>query len=243
MAIFEAFTGSAAKKAAAANKAEYEKYGTKAEGALNTAFNPSLEALNEGNEAWSSVANLGEKYGGATNLYEDALGVNGPEGNARGRAAYQAGPGFDENVTAAADRAAREAVSKGISLGGNATDAITRTTSNLYNNEWQKWLGHLQGFVNPELQATTSAAGGRAAGKGAIAGLYQNDAQNRTNVFGNVAGGIANSNTASANAQAQASSQFWSALASLGGNIAKAAVPGGGSVASSVGSKVGGWFS
>jgi len=171
MGVFEIFTNSAAKKAAAANKAEYEKYEQQGLGALNTAFNPSLEALNEGNEAWSSVANLGGKYGAATDLYQDALGVGGAEGNARARGAYQAGPGFDVNVTEAADRAAREAVSKGISLGGNAADAITRTTSNLYNNEWQKWLGHLQGFVNPELQATTSAAGGKAAGKGAVAGV------------------------------------------------------------------------
>jgi len=221
MAIFEAFTGSAAKKAAAANKAEYEKYGTKAEGALNTAFNPSLEALNEGNEAWSSVSNLGEKYGGATSLYQDALGVNGPAGNTRGRDAFQTGPGYEFMRDEASDNALRQANAKGISLGGNAVDSVTRLSSNLANQEWGKWLDRLQGFVNPELAATTSAAGGRAAGKGAIAGLYQNDAQNRTNVFGNVAGGIANSNTASANAQAQASSQFWSALASLGGNVAR----------------------
>jgi len=227
MGVFEIFTNSAAKKAAAANKAEYEKYEQQGLGALNTAFNPSLEALNEGTEAWSSVSNLGEKYGGATNLYQDALGVGGAEGNARARGAYQAGPGFDVNVTEAADRAAREAVSKGISLGGNATDAITRTTSNLYNNEWQKWLGHLQGFVNPELAATTSAAGGKAAGKGAIAGLHQTDAQNRVNIFGNRAGGIANSNTAAANSAASGSAAFWSALASLGGNAARAMGPGG----------------
>ena len=128
----------------------------------------------------------------------------------------------------ASDRALREANAKGISLGGNAVDAVTRLTSNLYNQEWGKWLDRLGGFVNPELQATTSAAGGKAAGKGAIAGLWQSDAQNRSNVFGNVASGIANSNTAAANAQMQSSAQFWNALANLGGSVAKATMGGGG---------------
>jgi len=231
MGVFEIFTNSATKKAAAANKAEYEKYEQQGLGALNTAFNPSLEALNEGTEAWSSVANLGGKYGAATDLYQDSLGVNGPAGNARGRDAFQTGPGYEFMRDEASDNALRQAGAKGISLGGNAVDAVTRLSSNLANQEWGKWQDRLAGFVNPELAATTSAAGGKAAGKGAIAGLHQTDAQNRVNIFGNRAGGIANSNTAAANAAASGSAAFWSALASLGGNVAKAYGSGGGKAA------------
>src|SRR5262249_30273196 len=148
---------------------------------------------------WSSVADLGSKYGKATNLYQDALGVNGTDAGAAARGAFQTSPGYEWARDQATDQALREANAKGISLGGNAVDAVTRLSSNLANQEWGKWLDRLQGFVSPELQATTSAAGGQSAGQGAIAGLWQNDAQNRINVRGNTAGGIANSNTAAAN--------------------------------------------
>jgi len=220
MGLFDVFTGSSAKKAAAANKAEYEKYKTEGLSDLDTGMAGSLPAVDSAIDAYTPLSDLGGKYGKATDLYSDALGVNGAEGNTRAVGSFQAGPGYefmrDQAIEAGSRGASR------FSPGGNEIDAVTRLGSNLANQEYGNWLTRLGGFVNPELQAVSGAAGGKAAGYGAKAGLFSTDALNRVNLRGNVAGGIANSNTAAANAQMSASGNFWNGLMSLGGNAAKA---------------------
>jgi hypothetical protein len=220
MGIWDSFTGKPAKQAAAQNTALYKQYGTEAQADLDKGFAGAMPELTNAVEAYTPLANLGAKYGAGTDTYMDALGINGPGGNANATNAFQASPGYawmrDQAIEATARNMNRT------SPGGNEIAAVTDRASNLANQEYQNWLTRLGGFVNPELQATSGAAGGRAAGYGAKAGLWQNDAQNRIGVRGNVASGIANSNTAAANAQMQASGNFWSSLMNLGGNVAKA---------------------
>jgi len=220
MGLLDAFTGKPAKQAAAANKAEYEKYGTESMGDLDTGFAGAMPELDNAVGAWSPLSSLGTKYGKATDLYSDALGVNGAEGNARATGAYQTSPGYAGMRDEAIEQTMRNASRMG--GGGNVFQAVTDRASDLANRQYDSWLTKLGGFVNPELSATSGAAAGKAAGYGAKAGLWQTDAQNRIGVRGNVAGGIANSNTAAANAQMQASGNFWNGLMSLGGNVAKA---------------------
>ena len=223
MGIFDAFTGKPAKQAAANNAAEYRRYGNEAMGDLDRGMASALPELDSAIASWGNLKGLGAKYGRGTDGYMDALGVNGPEGNARAREAFVAGPGYDFQVDEAVNRAQRAGAR--FSPGGNEMDAVTRVASGLAGQEWGNHLNRLGGLVNPELQATTGAASGEAAGYGAKAGAYGNDAQSRVNVRGNVAGGIANSNNQAAQAQMNASSQFWNGLMSLGGNIARAAWP------------------
>jgi len=172
--------------------------------------------------AYTPLSNLGQKYGAGTNLYMDSLGVNGPGGNANATGAFQASPGYNWQRDQAIEATARNANRFG--AGGNELAAVTDRASNLANQEYGNWQNRLVGFVNPELTATSGAAGGQAAGYGAKAGLWQNDATNRIGVRGNVASGTANSNTSAANAQMQASGNFWNGLMSLGGDIAKASM-------------------
>jgi hypothetical protein len=225
MSIWDIFTGGSAKDAAAQNAALYQDYQKQGLADLGKAYDPTLAAVQGATAAFNPLSDLGAKYGKATDLYMGALGVNGQAGNQAAQSAFQTGPGFDFAVSDAADRAAREAVAKGIGLGGNAVQAITDRTSNLYNQEYGNWLNRLQGFVPQEQQAVGQAAAGTAAGKGAEAGFYQTDAQNKVNLRGNVAGGIANSNTAAANAAMQASGNFWNGLMNLGSAAIGAAYP------------------
>jgi hypothetical protein len=222
MGIWDSLTGKPAKQAAAQNTALYNKYGTEAQADLDKGFAGAMPELTNAVEAYTPLSELGAKYGAGTNTYMDALGINGPGGNARATGSFQESPGYawmrDQAIEATARNMNR------ISPGGNEIAAVTDRASNLANQEYQNWLTRLGGFVNPELQATSGAAGGKAAGYGAKAGLWSTDAQNRIGVRGNVASGIANSNTAAANAQMQASSNFWQGLASLGGNVAAAAM-------------------
>jgi hypothetical protein len=223
MGIFDVFTGSSAKKAAAANTAEYNKYGTNASNYLDKGLSNELPQLDNAVGAYAPLSDLGTKYGRGTDAYMDALGVNGAEGNARAVAQFHEAPGYRYQVDQATDQVARNANRYG--AGGNEIAAVSDRAGNMANQAWQAHLANLGGFVNPELSATGTAAAGRAAGYGAKAGAYATDANNRVGVAGNVASGIANSNTAAANAQMAASGNFWNGLMSLGGNVAKAYAP------------------
>jgi hypothetical protein len=223
MGLFDIFTGSSAKDAAAANAAEYRKYGTASLGDLDAGMAKAVPELDNAIGAYAPLSALGTKYGAGTDLYQDALGINGADGTARAQSAFTTSPGYQFQVDEAVDRGQRAAAR--FSPGGNEIDSVTRIASGLAGAEWDKYLGRLGQFPQLESGAVAGAAGGRAAGYGAKAGAYGNDAQNRVNLRGNVAGGIANSNTAAAQAQMNASGQFWNGLMALGGNVAKAFAP------------------
>lgn len=221
MSLLDIFTGDASKDAAAANTAAYNKYQQQATGELDKAWQPSLDAVKGATEAWSPVSALGAKYGKGTDMYQNALGLNGPEGNKTATGAFQESPGYGWARDQAVEATARNANRLG--AGGNEIAAVTDRANSLAQQEYGNWLTRLGGFMPQEASAATAAAGGTAAGKGAEAGLWQGNAQNKGNIYGNVASGIANSNTASANAQMNASGQFWNSLLNLGGAVAGAA--------------------
>jgi hypothetical protein len=223
MGIFDAFTGKAAKDAAAANTAAYNQYGTNANATLDKGLANEVPQLDNAIGAYAPLGDLGAKYGKGTDAYMDALGVNGAEGNARAVGQFQEAPGYRYQVDQATDQVARNANRYG--AGGNEIAAVSDRAGNMANAAWQQHLTNLGGFVNPELSATGTAAAGQAAGYGAKAGAYATDANNRVGVAGNVTSGIANSNTAAANSQMAASGNFWNGLMSLGGNVAKAYAP------------------
>jgi hypothetical protein len=220
MAIWDVFTGESAERAAEQNRALYQRYGQQGLADLGSAYAPTLSAVQGATAAFQPLSDLGAKYGQGTDLYMNALGINGPAGTTAAQNAFQTSPGYQFKVGEAVDKGTRAAAR--FSPGGNEIDAVTRIASGLAGDEWNNWLRALQGFGPMEQQAVTGAAAGTAAGKGAEAGFYQSDALNRVNLRGNVAGGIAGSNTAAAQAQMNASGQFWTALANLGGNVAKA---------------------
>src|SRR6266853_3571713 len=220
--LFDAFTGGSATDAADQNAALYQKYGTDANKYLDTGLANQLPQLNNAIGAYTPLSDLGAKYGAGTNTYMDSLGLNGASGNANAVNTFQASPGYAWNRDQAIEATARNANRFG--AGGNELAAVTDRASNLANQEYGNWQNRLAGLVNPELTATSGAAGGQAAGYGAKAGAYATDAQNRVGVAGNVAGGTANSNTAAANAQMQASGNFWNGLMNLGGTVGGAAI-------------------
>src|SRR6266853_431298 len=219
--LFDAFTGGSATDAADQNAALYQKYGTDANKYLDTGLANQLPNLNSAIGAYTPLSNLGAKYGAVTDMYMNSLGLNGAGGNADAVGAFQASPGYNWQRDQAIEATARNANRFG--AGGNELAAVTDRANNLANQEYGNWQNRLAGFVNPELTATSGAAGGQAAGYGNKAAAYGTDAQNRVGVAGNIAGGTANSNTAAANAQMQASGNFWNGLMSAAGNVAKGA--------------------
>lgn len=177
------------------NKDVWSQYGTNANGALDSGLNNSLASLNSAKSQYDPLAALGQKYGQGTSLYMDSLGVNGASGNQNAVNSFQAGPGYEFTLGQGLDALNRRRASAGMLNSGNADiDALTYGTG-LANQTYGDWQTRLAGLINPELQATSGAATGRAGVDTQIAGLYGTDAANRVGVAGNVATGTAGANS------------------------------------------------
>lgn len=200
------FGGGAEREAAERNRALLGDYKSGGYGFLDKGLASSTGALNTGYDqataAYQPLAALGQKYGAATTLGLDAFGVNGAAGNDRALAAFQAGPGYQfalDQGNQAIDR--RRAIAGGWNSGNTDID-LMKFGQGLANQEFGNWRTGLTGFVNPELAATSGAAGGTAAaatGRGTgLASLHSADADARTNVLGSVTSGGMQANNSEA---------------------------------------------
>jgi hypothetical protein len=213
MGIFDIFTGDPAKEAAAKNSALLQANQTTGTNALQAGQTGALGALDQ---AGGLYAPLAAKYGGATTLGLDSLGVNGPEGNARATGAFQAGPGYRYAVDQSLDAINRKGAVGGGGLNGNTLAALSDRAGNMANQEYGSWQDKLNSFVSPELAAT----GGQAGAMAAKAPVYTGTASNIAGLGSLTAKGIADQNTQSANAEMAGSSNLWG----LGLNLAKLGV-------------------
>ncbi|EJW11246.1 hypothetical protein A33M_3324 [Rhodovulum sp. PH10] len=161
-------------------------------GALDTGLANANTAYGNAVSAYSPLTDLGSKYGSATSLYLDALGVNGADAAAAAQSAYTESPGYQYQVDQATDAAARKAASLGLAASGNTLSAISSQAQNIANTEYNSYLDRLAGFVNPELSATSGAASGIAGAYGQQAGTATTDAANRASAYGTAAQNTAN---------------------------------------------------
>ena len=216
------FGGEAEKEAAAQNRALYEDYLGKGTGYLNTALDASKGYLNRAVEGFAPLADIGKKYGAGTDLYLDALGVNGADGNARASGAFQAGPGYEFTLDQGIDAINRRRAAGGMLGSGNAdVDAIKYATG-LADTTYGNWLKNLSGLVSPELTATAGAASGQAGAFGSLANLSQLDAANRIGLLGNFTSGTASANNMEAAGEAKGAGN----LLGFGMNLGKLAFGG-----------------
>lgn len=129
--------------------------------------------------AYAPVSALAGKYGGATTLALNSLGVNGAAGTAAARDAFKAGPAYEFNLDQGLESINRARNKAGGLASGNTDRAAQDYGAGLASNEYDKWLGNLLGFTNPELSATTSAATGVAGLDAQQAGQQTQFAQNQ----------------------------------------------------------------
>jgi hypothetical protein len=219
MGIFDIFTGDSAKEAADKNAALLQANKVEGTNYLNTGQTNSIAALDK---AGGYYAPLSAKYGAATTLGLDALGVNGAEGNTRATSAFQAGPGYQYAVDQSLEGINRSAAAQGGALSGNTLAALSDRAGNMANQEYQNWVNSLNGYTSAEL----SAVGGQAGAEASKVPVYQGTANSLANLGTSTATGVANQNTQAANAEMQGSSNLWG----LGLNLAKlgASAAGGG---------------
>lgn len=151
MGLFDIFGSDAANEAADAKRRGAEQgYGQlsglyeQGRGALNTAYDQGTQPL-------FSIFNQSQ---GGSNAYGDATGANGPEGLARAKANFQAGPGFDFQMNRGIDALTRAGAAKGVATGNTLRDA-QEFGSGLAGQEWGNYVNRLQPYLG---QGTTAAS-------------------------------------------------------------------------------------
>lgn len=211
--LTDIFTGAPAKDAAAKNTALLQANQTAGTNTLQQGQTSAIGALDAAKGAYQPLTS---KYGAATSLGLDALGVNGADGNARAVDAFHAGPGYEYAVKQAGDMINRQGAVGGAGLNGNTLAALSDRAGNMANQEYDNWVKNLNGYVSPELQAT----GGVANADTNQAGVYTGTAGNIANLGTNTTNSITGQNTQAANAELQGSSNLWG----LGMGLAKLGV-------------------
>lgn len=97
---------------------------------------------------------------GALAMLSDALGLNGPEGNARGASAFKTSPGYDFAMSEGEKAVDAGAYAKGTGRSGATFKAENRFAQGTADQEFGGWLGKLgtlAGFGQSATQTGVSA--------------------------------------------------------------------------------------
>jgi hypothetical protein len=148
-------------------------------------------------------------------MYLNALGINGPQGNADASATFQNAPGYTGAVNAGLDVINRRRATQGMNDSGNANIDAQTFGQNLQNQQYNAWLANLQNAGQTGVNATGVAAAGQAGGYTNLANLAQQYGQNQTGVAGNVLSGNVNANDLQAAGQAAGAKNLLGAGLSL----------------------------
>lgn len=193
---------------------------------LNQRYGQGAGEMQKGVGAWQDYLSQANKgYG----MYQNALGLGGPEGRASAQAAFQAGPGYQYSQDQAASQAQRAGNRTGQTYGGNTTAAIARQSQGLANQEWGNWTNQLSGFQGAA-QAGTQGYSGQL---NQLGNLYANQGKDVSqaqigqgkdlaSIYGAGYAGMANNTYNSFNTLAQGATQYGQDRASLSTNFGNA---------------------
>jgi hypothetical protein len=209
------FGGGAEKEAADKNRAALASYKPEALGYLQQGYDTGRGDINQAIGAYQPLADLGGMYNRSGSLYSNALGVNGPQGNAAATAAFQAGPGYQFQFDQGMDALNRRRAAGGMLNSGNADVDAIKFGQGTANQEYQNWLKNLQTGGQMGLQATGAAAQGQGQGYTNLANLAQQYGLNQTGVTGNVLSGTMDANKLQAAGEAAGAKNLLGAGVSL----------------------------
>lgn len=103
----------------------------------------------------------------ALGMYQNALGLNGAQGNQTAQNAFKVGPGYQFAMDQGIQALDRSAAGRGMYGSGNNAMELTQFGQGLANQEYGNWLNSLAGLGNAGL---TSAAG-QTQRQGQLAGI------------------------------------------------------------------------
>ncbi len=136
-----------------------------------------------GNDYYSPYSTTGAA---ANQMYGNALGLNGAQGNQAARQAFQTSPGYEFATGQGIQALDRSAAGAGMFGSGNAAMALNDYGQGMANQQYGNWLQGLSGLNNQGLAAAT----GQTARQGALANIEQWAAGGAAQ--GNLAAALAN---------------------------------------------------
>lgn len=193
--------------AANQNKSAISKYNTTANNLIDTGASSAGGYLQQ---ILDQYAPLAKEAGAAGNMYADALGLNGAEGNDAATAAYQASPGYQFALDQGLQALDRTAASRGALGGGGLTADTLKYATGLANQDYGSWLDRL---ANPGILLT--GLQGKTAGLGSLADLATGTAGQKVGIAGDVVNGTMGANNQIATGQQENNA----GLSNLFGNI------------------------
>jgi hypothetical protein len=221
------FGGGAEAEAADKNRALLGAALPQQQGYLQTGYNTGTQDLNQAIGAYSPLSALAGKYGAGTDLYLNALGVNGPQAAQQAQSQFTTTPGFQLSQKAGLDAVNQRRALGGMMTSGNADqDAINYSQNNIYQNQYQPWMQGLSGINQNNIATTGAAAAGQAAGYGSLANLATGYGQDQTSLLNNYNSGMMNANNTQAAGEAAGAKNAMSAALGIG----SALLTGGGSL-------------
>lgn len=221
MGLFDTLFGGGSEKAAAdKNRALLSDYLNKGTSALDSGLTSSTGYLNS---AGTTLSDLQKKYGAGTDLYLNALGVNGADAAKTAQQSFTNNPGNEAAINAGLDAINRRRAAGGMLDSGNADLDALNFAQNNQNQQYNTWLSNLGGLVSPETQAATGVANNDTN----LANLYQTDATNRIGLYGNYASGNIGANNMQAAGESAGAKNLLGGALSLAGLGLKASGIGG----------------
>jgi hypothetical protein len=101
-------------------------------------------------------------YGGGASAYGDATGANGPEGQARARAAFQTDPGYGFQMDQGLQALQRTHAASGNLASGNADADTLRFSQGLADQGYGNYVSRLQPYLGMAGQGAAAATAGQA---------------------------------------------------------------------------------
>lgn len=193
------FSGRAGRQAAMYQAGQIQKGIDDGTAALDQGYDRASEAYGR---AGQTLGDLAGSYQAGSNLYQDALGVNGADGSVRARSAYTTSPGYTFNLDQGLQALSRARAANGtLNSGGADADAMKFATG-LASQDYNAWLSNLSGLDTKRYGATTGEAGTF----GALGSAALSTGSNKANLNfqGNSAIGQAGANGLMAGQQAAA---------------------------------------
>jgi hypothetical protein len=156
MGLFDIFSNKNAQAAANAKIAGINQGYSNATNALQTGIDSANNYYGQAGNAWNVLLGQGNRAGSA---YADALGLNGPEGNARAQTAFQNNPGYQFQLQTGIDAIDRGAAAKGMVNSGNTLAGEQAYGTNLANQSWSNYLNSFNPLLNQQTAATAGLSG------------------------------------------------------------------------------------
>lgn len=196
---------------------------------INRGYGRAVEALGQGRDALTSnytaglapflqnyALSSGQAQQGTTAL-GNALGLNGADGNAAARSAFQNSPGYTAAVEAATENSLRNRARTGDLRSGATNIDLQNVAQNAQNQQWGNYIQNLIPFMSSGQQGSQAAASG-------IGSLYSGLGNQLASNFGSLAQlgwqketGIGNADANAALAGNNASANFVGGLMNLAG--------------------------